>query len=108
VVHNYIDAAALAANMDVVITDNEAMAHIAGALDRTVLYVPGAASPKEPIDIATGYRDLTVFQQGDETPASDLLLRVSLALLLKLVSSPFDEGSSDEERGRPGDKGQLL
>lgn len=98
VVHNYIDAAALAANMDFVITDNEAMAHIAGALDRTVLYVPAAASTNESLDLTTGYRDITVFQHGHETPESDLPLRISLALLLKIVMRHSDEGSSDEKR----------
>lgn len=98
VVHTYIDAAALAAHMDLIITDNEAMAHIAGALDRTVLYVPGAASLNESINLATGYRDVTVFQHGHETPESDLALRISLALLLKVVTRQCDDGSSDEKR----------
>lgn len=97
-VHNYVDAAALAANMDCIITDNEVMAHIAGALDRTVLYAPGVVSSNQSIDLAAGYRDVTVFHDLHEIPESDLLRRITFALLMKLILRPLDASSSDEKQ----------
>lgn len=95
-VHNYIDAAALAANMDYIVTDNSAMAHIAGAMGVPVLYVPQQTRLDEHVTFATDYFNTTLILRSLETTDNELLLRISLAMLANNVTIATKSLSPDE------------
>lgn len=95
-VHNYIDAAALAANMDYIVTDNSAMAHITGAMGIPVLYIPLQAELDEQATFATDYSNATLIRRSLETTDTELILRISLAMLANNVKIVTKSLSPDE------------
>lgn len=96
-VQTSIDAAALSATMDYVITDISEIAQNASALDRVVFYAPNSLQDELALKYEA-YRQITILANSATFTASDRYLAISLALLHHLVSRPAVMLSADERR----------
>jgi 8-amino-3,8-dideoxy-alpha-D-manno-octulosonate transaminase len=78
------DVAALTYNMDCVITDDEASAHLAGAMGRKVLFVRWSDEPVQDMDPGC-YPSMVTITHNTSDLLEDTFLRASLAFLFGLV-----------------------